>query len=109
MRNTPGFGGNIFVPPTRGNRHEIRRLQDYLPLFVTEPLQFQPGSRNAYSNAGYVVLGLLIERLSGQDYYSYVRDHIFAPANMSHTASFAPDSLPPNTAIGYTRGSEDAP
>jgi len=109
MRHTSGIGGNIFAQPTSGNRHDIRRLQDYLPLFVNEPLQFKPGSKNAYSNAGYVVLGLLIERLSGQDYYSYVRDHIFAPAGMSRTVSFAPDSLPPNTAIGYTRGDENAP
>ena len=109
MRHTSGIGGNIFAPPKSGNRHDVRTLQDYLPLFVNEPLQFEPGSKNAYSNAGYVVLGLLIERLSGQDYYSYVRDHIFAPAGMTRTGSFPPDSLPPNTAIGYTRGGEDAP
>jgi CubicO group peptidase (beta-lactamase class C family) len=47
--------------------------------------------------------------LSGQDYYSYVRDHIFTPAGMTRTGSFAVDSLPPNTAIGYTRGDENAP
>lgn len=109
MRHTSGIGGNIFAPPKSGNRHDVRTLQDYLPLFVNEPLQFEPGSKNAYSNAGYVVLGLLIERLSGQDYYSYVRDHIFAPAGMTRTGSFPPDSLPPNTAIGYTRGGEGAP
>ena len=109
MRHTSGIGGNIFAPPRSGNRHDVRTLQDYLPLFVNEPLQFEPGSKNAYSNAGYVVLGLLIERLSGQDYYSYVRNHILAPAGMTRTGSFAPDSLPPNTAIGYTRGGQDAP
>jgi CubicO group peptidase (beta-lactamase class C family) len=109
MRHTSGIGGNIFATPAGGTRHDVRTLQDYLRLFVNEPLQFEPGSRNAYSNAGYVVLGLLIERLSGQDYYSYVRDHIFAPAGMTRTASFPPDSLPPNTALGYTRGGEDAP
>ena len=109
MRHTSGIGGNIFAPPSGGKRNDIRRLQDYLPLFVNEPLQFEPGTKNSYSNAGYVVLGLLVERLSGQDYYSYVREHIFAPAGMTRTGSFAVDSLPPNTAIGYTRGGEDAP
>ena len=109
MRHTSGIGGNIFAAPSGGTRHDVRRLQDYLPLFVNEPLQFEPGTKNAYSNAGYIVLGLLIERLSGQDYYSYVREHIFAPAGMTRTASFPPDSLPPNTALGYTRGGEDAP
>lgn len=108
-RHTSGIGGNIFDPPAGGKRNDIRSLGDYLPLFVNEPLQFEPGTKNAYSNAGYVVLGLLIERLSGEAYYTYVRTHIFEPAGMTRTGSFAVDSLPPNTAIGYTRGDEDAP
>src|SRR5687768_11643861 len=71
LRHTSGIGGNIFGAPASGRRNDIRRLQDYLPLFVNAPMQFEPGARNAYSNAGYIVLGLLIERLSGQDYYTY--------------------------------------
>ncbi len=109
MRHTSGIGGDIFTPPSGGKRSDIRSLKDYLPLFVNEPLQFEPGSKQAYSNAGYVVLGLLIERLSGQDYYSYVRQHIFEPAGMTRTGSFPVDSLPPNTALGYTTGDENAP
>jgi CubicO group peptidase (beta-lactamase class C family) len=109
LRHSSGIGGNIFAAPSGGKRNDIRRLQDYLPLFVNEPLQFDPGSKQAYSNAGYVVLGLLIERLSGEDYYSYVRKHIYDPAGMTRTGSIAVDSLPPNTAIGYTRGDENAP
>jgi D-alanyl-D-alanine carboxypeptidase len=109
MRHTSGIGGNIFAAPSGGKRNDIRRLQDYLPLFVNEPLQFAPGTKSSYSNAGYIVLGLLIERLSGQEYYRYVREHILEPAGMTRTGSFAVDSLPPNTAIGYTRGDEAAP
>lgn len=109
MRHTSGIGGNIFGPPASGKRNDIRALKDVLPLFANEALQFDPGTSNAYSNAGYVVLGLLIERLSGQDYYAYVRKHIVEPAEMRRTDSFFVDSLPPNTAIGYTRGDENAP
>jgi D-alanyl-D-alanine carboxypeptidase len=108
MRHASGIGGDIFDAPSGGARRDIRKLRDYLPLFVNEPLQFEPGTRNAYSNAGYIVLGLLVERLSGKDYYTYVGDHIFEPADMSRTGSFAIDSLPPNTAFGYTRGDESA-
>jgi D-alanyl-D-alanine carboxypeptidase len=108
MRHTSGIGGNIFARPAGGQRGDIRALGDYLPLFVNHSLQFEPGSRNAYSNAGYVVLGLLVERLSGKDYYTYVRDHILKPAGMARTGSFLVDSLPPNTAIGYTRGGTNA-
>lgn len=108
MRHASGIGGDIFAAPSGGRRSDIRKLQNYLPLFVNVPLQFEPGTRTAYSNAGYLVLGLLIERLSGESYYTYVLDHIFEPAGMTRTGSFAVDSLPPNTAIGYTRGDEDA-
>ncbi len=109
LRHSSGIGGNIFADPAGGTRRDLRRLADFLPLFVQEPLQFEPGSRNAYSNAGYVVLGLLIERLSGESYYDYVERHIYRPAGMTRTAHYAVDSLPPNTAIGYTRGNRDAP
>ena len=107
LQHKSGIGGDIFGDPASGNRHDIRGLKDFLPLFVGEPLQFEPGSQTAYSNAGYIVLGLLIERISGQNYYDYVREHIFQPAGMTRTASFAPDSLPANTAIGYTQRAAD--
>ena len=106
LQHRSGIGGNIFGVPAGGSRHAILRLRDFLPLFVSEPLQFEPGSRQQYSNAGYVVLGLLVERLSGEDYYDYVRGHIYEPAGMSHTAHYAADSLPPIAAIGYTRADE---
>jgi CubicO group peptidase (beta-lactamase class C family) len=68
---------------------------------VNEPLQFEPGAREQYSNAGYIVLGLLVEKLSGLDYYEYVRRNVYQPAGMTRTAHFPLDSLPPNTAVGY--------
>jgi D-alanyl-D-alanine carboxypeptidase len=104
LEHRSGIGGNIFSAPAGGTRAGIRHNRDFLPLFAAEPLQFDPGSRQQYSNAGYVVLGLLVERLSGEDYYEYVRRHVYAPAGMTRTAHFAIDSLPANTALGYTRG-----
>lgn len=109
LEHRSGIGGNIFAAPAGGKRSDLRRLADFLPLFVNEPLQFEPGSRVQYSNAGYLVLGLLVERLSGESYYDYVRRHIYEPAGMTRTAHWAVDSLPVNTAVGYTRGAQDAP
>ncbi len=97
-----GIGGDIFGAPPGGTRHDVRHNRDYLPLFTSEPLHFDPGTRREYSNAGYVVLGQLIERVSGEDYYEYVRRHIYQPAGMTGTAAYPVDSLPSNTAIGYT-------
>lgn len=88
MRHTSGIGGSIFDTPAGGRRSDVRTLKGYLALFVNELPQFKPGIRNTYSNAGYVVLGLLIERLSGDDYYRYVREHIFKPAGVTRTGSF---------------------
>lgn len=109
MEHQAGLGGNIFDAPPGGTRHDVRHNNDYLQLFVSEPPAFAPGSGRRYCNACYVVLGMLIEKLSGQDYYDYVAQHIYAPAGMRHTGSYAVDSLPPNTAVGYTTGAEDAP
>jgi len=47
-------------------------------------LQFTPGERFGYSNSGFHVLGLVIERVSGQDYFDYVREHIYRPAGMTN-------------------------
>jgi len=108
LDHTSGIQGNIFAAPPGKTRHDVRSLNDYFDLIKHEPLEFTPGTREQYSNAGYIVLGLLIERLSGQSYYDYVREHIFVPAGMTRTGSWFVDSLPPNTAIGYTRGGERA-
>ncbi len=109
LQHRSGIGGDIFGTLPNQTRREIRHNRDYLPLFVAEPQAFEPGSDQQYSNAGYVLLGFLVERLSGEDYYEYVRRHIYGPAGMTRTAAYPVDSLPPNTAIGYSRGGEDAP
>ena len=103
MQMRSGIGGDIFAAPPGKTRHAIRHNRDYLQLFVDRPLNFEPGSRQQYSNAGYIVLGMLVERLSGVDYYRYVAQSVYGPAAMKRTGHWPVDSLPPNTAIGYTR------
>ena len=102
-----GIAGNIFAAPAGKTRHDVRSLADYFALFARDSLQFAPGTQRQYSNAGYIVLGLLVERLSGENYYDYVREHIYEPAGMTRTAAYPVDSLPPNTAIGYTTRDPD--
>src|SRR5436190_11179594 len=103
-----GIQGNIFAAPAGKTRHDVVSLRDYFELFRTEPLQFEPGSKQQYSNAGYIVLGLLIEKLSGENYYEYVRRHIYEPAGMGQTGSWRVDRWPANTALGYTKDSVGA-
>ena len=102
LEHRAGIHGDIFGAPAGRTRHDVRSLADYFELFKSQPLQFAPGSRQQYSNAGYIVLGLLVERLSGESYYDYVQRHIYEPAGMTRTGSWPVDSLPANTAFGYT-------
>ena len=67
-------------------------------------LAFEPGTRQRYSNLGFVVLGAVIEKVTGQDYYDYVRDHVFAPAGMS--ASSWPNGAVPGRAQEYEISAE---
>jgi D-alanyl-D-alanine carboxypeptidase len=64
---------------------KARTVSDLIELIVKAPLEFEPGTRFGYSNSGYVVLGAIVERLSGQSYYDYVREQIFKPAGMTNT------------------------
>ncbi len=108
LQHSSGITGNIFEVPGR-SASQIRHNRQVLAAIANTPLAFVPGAREQYSNAGYVVLGGLVERVSGEDYYTYVQRHIFAPAGMTRSGHFANDSLPPRTAIGYTRGGPGAP
>ncbi len=93
------FGRKFMDTP----KDRIRSLDDYLPFFAAEPLLFEPGNQRRYSNGGYVVLGLIVEKASGQNYFDYVRDHIYIPAGMSDTGHLDADVPAVNVASGYTR------
>jgi len=81
---------------------DVRSVRDYFPLFTKDRLSFQPGEKWGYSNAGYIVLGAIIEAVSGQSYFDYVREHIYKPAGMDDTDSYEMDRDTPNLAKGYT-------
>lgn len=82
----------------------LREVRDWLPLFVNnpKPLDFEPGSRWQYSNQGFILLGAIVERVSGENFFEYVRKHIFQPAGMVNTDYYEADRDTPNLAIGYT-------
>lgn len=79
----------------------FRNVKDYLPSFVNDPLQSELIGKYNYSNDGYLLLGAVIEKVSGEDYYSYIREHIYKPAGMSHSDSYELDAEPANLATGY--------
>lgn len=106
LTHTSGLG-DALKPEMREKKKQFKNVCDYFPLFVNDPLRFEPGSKWGYSNAGYIVLGAVIEKASGQSYFDYVRDHIFIPTGMKNTGYFELDEVTPNLAIGYGRFEDD--
>jgi CubicO group peptidase (beta-lactamase class C family) len=90
-------------------RPTINSPRDYFRFFIDEPLAFQPGARFEYSNAGFVVLGAIIEQVSGQSYYDYIREHIFEPAGMVNSDYSMLSERAPDRAEGYTYWRPDGP
>ena len=74
-----------------------------MPLFASKPLLFEPGTKQQYSNGGYIVLGAIVEKVSGRDYYDYVRENIFKTADMRDTDWYEADIATANLASGYTK------
>ena len=98
-----GGTGDIFGPQFTARRLELREHDDYIDLYGQRAPIFEPGSRYAYSNYGMVVLGVVIERVTGMSYYDYVAANVYQPAGMTRTAS-EPESEPvANRSIGYMR------
>lgn len=104
LTHTSGLG-DFFGPEFMGSSMaKFNTLESLVPLFVNKPLLFEPGSKWSYSNAGFIVLGLVIQHMSGENYYDYVRTHIFEPAGMSNTGNAPWDADVPNRAVGYMVG-----
>lgn len=81
--------------------YRMTSVRDFLPLFENEPMKAQPGQGFLYCNSGFVLLGLVIEELTGRDFRDVVAEHIFRPCGMALSGYFAMDALPDNTALGY--------
>jgi len=79
----------------------MRSLESFLPLFQNEPMKLKVGERFHYNNAGYILLGLIVEQASGLKFPDYVTENIFRKAGMENAGYFEFDALPGQTAIGY--------
>jgi D-alanyl-D-alanine carboxypeptidase len=99
-----GGAGDIFGPQFTANRLNLKTLKDYVALYGSRAGEFTPGDNNRYANYGFILLGRIIEEVSGQSYPDYLRDHIFKPAGMTRTG-FEPESVAAEgRAKGYMSG-----
>jgi CubicO group peptidase (beta-lactamase class C family) len=87
----------------------VRTSQDLVPFFADDTLLAPPGTAWNYSNTGYAVLALVIEKVSGESYANYIQKHIFDVLGMKNTDYTALDVDIPNKATGYFREGPNAP
>jgi D-alanyl-D-alanine carboxypeptidase len=102
LTHTAGTG-DIFTPEFEAHRPELRTLDDYVRLYGDREPEFEPGSQWRYSNYGYILLGTVIEKVTGQTYYDYVHAHIYEPAQMTATGSQPEHQPVPDLSVGYTK------
>jgi CubicO group peptidase (beta-lactamase class C family) len=96
--------GDTYSPKYPCVKVALREVKDWFQPFVNEPkpLAFTPGEKWQYSNVGFILLGAIIEKVSSENFFDYIRNHIFRPAGMVNTDYYEADMDIPNLATGYT-------
>ena len=102
ITHTSGLGSYFNDVYDKSSRALFRKLDDYKPLIKDDKPAFPPGTRFLYSNTGMFLLGVIIEKVTGEDYFEHIRKAIYAPAGMTNSDSFEMDYPVENLAIGYS-------
>lgn len=102
LTHTSGLGSYFNETYMNSSRALFRKLDDYKPLVRDEKLAFEPGERFRYSNTGMFLLGAVIESVTSQSYFEYIRENIYKPAGMKNTDCYEMDRPVENLAIGYS-------
>jgi len=103
LTHTSGLGSYFNETFFNSSRELYRKVDDYKPLVKNDTLLFEPGSKYEYSNTGILLLGVVIEKASGKDYFGYIRNNIYQPAGMIHSDSYELDRPIENLAEGYIK------
>lgn len=96
-----GGAGDIFGDDFDKHRLELKTLADYVKLYGSRAPTFPPGTSTDYSNFGFILLGMIVQTVSGEDYYDYVQKHVFEPTGMTDSG-FLPENVNvPGRVKGY--------
>ncbi|HEV2799914.1 MAG TPA: serine hydrolase domain-containing protein [Pyrinomonadaceae bacterium] len=107
LTHTSGLGSYFNKKFMESSRARFRTVNEMMTLAEGETLAFEPGTKWAYSNTGMLVLGAVIEKVTGQSYFDYVRENIYKPAGMMNTDAYELDLVTPNLAVGYQKEYEE--
>ena len=102
LTHTSGLGSYFNETYMKGSKGLYRKVNDFKPLLKGEKPAFEPGKRFRYSNTGMLLLGVVIESVTGQSYFDYIRKNIYEPAGMKNSDSYEMDYPVENLAIGYS-------
>jgi CubicO group peptidase (beta-lactamase class C family) len=108
LSHTAGLGSYFNQKFFDSSRENYRTVDDLMKLAEGEKMQFEPGSKWSYSNTGMLVLGKVIEKVTGQNYYDYIRENIYKPAGMTNSDCYELDKVNSNLAVGYEKEYTDA-
>ena len=98
-----GGTGDIFGPDYDAKRLELRTLEDYVKLYGNRELMHEPGEDNRYSNYGFLLLGVIVEKVTRRSYYDHLQASVFKPANMTSTSSPFEDKPMAGRSIAHTK------
>ena len=102
ITHTSGLGSYFNETYDRSSRALFRKLDDYKPLIRGDKPAFPPGERFQYSNTGMSLLGVVIEKVTGEDYFDHIRRTISSPAGMANSDCYEMDYPVENLAVGYS-------
>jgi CubicO group peptidase (beta-lactamase class C family) len=103
LTHTSGLGDYLEHEDYLRSLPKISKISDVLPLVYDQIPQSRPGKAFGYSNSGYLLLGVIIEKVTGLSYSDYLRQHIFEPTGMTESGIFYENEVLPNRSIGYTK------
>lgn len=106
LSHTSGLGHYWTEEFDKWSKNRYKTVDDYKPI-VSDELAFKPGTKWQYSNSGYILLGAIIEKVTGKTYFEYTKEVIFAPTGMANTGCYELDRPIENVAAGYFEDKEN--
>ncbi len=104
LTHTSGIKGYTEIPSWLSLWRKDMPVKEIIDLFRNVPLEFEPGQRWKYSNSGYILLGAIIEKISGQSYEDFVNKNIFGPLSLTHSYYDRTARIIPGRVPGYSLG-----
>jgi CubicO group peptidase (beta-lactamase class C family) len=103
LSHTSGLGSYFTEQFLAASRARFRSVDDFLALVRDQVPKFPPGSQQQYSNTGFLILGAIIEAVTGRDYFEHMRAALYEPAGMPRTEAYELDRVNANLAVGYSK------